>query len=220
MFKSASLLLLALSFSACAGLKSTSEYPIHWWNKVPDSQRRGSWEILPHEAESGEVILSKRNELGLFSNFAATPIEFEGDKYASIEGLWQMMKYPDPKNSKDPRLKYSTQYPHTRDEVKALDGFVAKKAGDAAKKVSKKYGFNWVTYKAKKFNYKDHAAGSAIHLKIMENAILAKIMQNKDVKSLLIKTKGLILRPDHSQGSNPPPSYLYHEILMRIRKKL
>ena len=38
---------------------------------MPEAQR-GWWEILPQVAKSGEVILSKRNELGILSNFAAT----------------------------------------------------------------------------------------------------------------------------------------------------
>ena len=62
------------------------------------------WEILPQEAKPGEVILSKRNELGLLSNFAATPFEFRGKRYASLEGFWQMMKYPE--GPDDPRAKF------------------------------------------------------------------------------------------------------------------
>lgn len=41
---------------------------------------RAGWEIMPQEAGNGEVILSKRNELGLL-NFAATPFEFHGKRY-------------------------------------------------------------------------------------------------------------------------------------------
>lgn len=39
------------------------------------------------------MILSKRNELGLLSNFAATPFTFKGKHYASLEGFWQMMEH-------------------------------------------------------------------------------------------------------------------------------
>ena len=71
--------------------QGNSRYPSHWWAPVP---REGApaWEILPQEAGPGEVILSKRNELGLLSNFAATPFTFHGQRYASLEGFWQMMK--------------------------------------------------------------------------------------------------------------------------------
>src|SRR5260221_974694 len=37
----------------------------------------------------------KRNELGLLSNFAPTPFTFRGQRYASLEGFWQMMLYPE-----------------------------------------------------------------------------------------------------------------------------
>jgi hypothetical protein len=57
-------LILAILNPAGAGT-----YPSHWWEKVPEDDRQGSWEILPHEVNPGEVILSKRNELGVFSNF-------------------------------------------------------------------------------------------------------------------------------------------------------
>jgi hypothetical protein len=50
------------------------------------------------------VILSKRNELGILSNFAPTPFTLHGKRYASVEGFWQMMLYPE--NSNDPRAKF------------------------------------------------------------------------------------------------------------------
>lgn len=55
---------------------STPSYPPEWWAPVPESEKE-SWEILPQEAAPGEVILSKRTELGVFSNLAPTPVVFE-----------------------------------------------------------------------------------------------------------------------------------------------
>lgn len=48
--------------------KPHASYPQHWWTPAA---RDGApvWEILPQEARPGEVILSKRNELGLLSKF-------------------------------------------------------------------------------------------------------------------------------------------------------
>src|ERR1700674_4108983 len=66
-----------------------SRYPAHWWTPVIDP-KKPDWEILPQEAGPGEVILSKRNELGLLSNFAPTPFVFHGQRYASLEGFLQM----------------------------------------------------------------------------------------------------------------------------------
>src|SRR5258708_34443050 len=68
-------------------------YPSHWWEPV-SPQGAPAWEILPQAAGPGEVILSKRNELGLLSNFAATPFTFHARRYARVAGLWPIMKKP------------------------------------------------------------------------------------------------------------------------------
>ena len=71
------------------------KYPAQWWAPL-SKEGAPTWEILPQEAGPGEVILSKRNtDLGLLSNFAPTPFTFHGKKYASLEGFWQAMKYPE-----------------------------------------------------------------------------------------------------------------------------
>ncbi len=71
------------------------------------------WEILPQAAKPGEVILSKRNELGILSNFAATPFVLHGKRYASVEGFWQMMLYPE--GAGDARAQdASVVWPHKR----------------------------------------------------------------------------------------------------------
>ena len=75
--------------------KEVPTYPAHWWAPV-SKEGSPAWEILPQEAGPGEVILSKRHELGLLSNFAPTPFTFRGRRYASLEGFWQMMLYPEP----------------------------------------------------------------------------------------------------------------------------
>lgn len=214
------ILSLVISFTFLSLAYSHDNYPKHWWEAVAEDQRRGSWEILPQEAKKGEVILSKRNELGIFSNFGQAPFNYDGERYESIEGFWQMMKYPDPADKNDMRNKFAELYALTRDQVKLMHGFEGKKAGDAANKINKARGIKWVSYKTKKFNYKDMSAGSAYHYKIIREATIEKINQNPKVKALLLKTKGLILKPDHSQGSNPPPSYKYFDILMEIRDKL
>src|ERR1700759_5082022 len=120
------------------------KYPADWWKPV-DKDGAPSWEILPQEAGPGEVILSKRNELGLLSNFAATPFTFRDKKYASLEGFWQMMKYPE--GPDDPRAKYpGLDWKYKREEVAQLTSFEAKKAGDLASKNMTKMGIDWVTF--------------------------------------------------------------------------
>ena len=82
---------------------------------IPEEEA-ASWEILPQAAGPGEVILSKRNELGLLSNFTETPFVFRGIRYPSLEGFWQMMKYPE--GPDDPRaVAPGISWAHTREEV-------------------------------------------------------------------------------------------------------
>jgi len=117
------LVILSLPVSCCHALPTASvspvdrsgasEYPGHWWAPI-SKEGAPAWEILPQEAGAGEVILSKRNELGLLSNFASTPFKFHGRSYASLEGFWQMMKFPESED--DPRAKSpDLKWPWTRD---------------------------------------------------------------------------------------------------------
>ena len=192
-------------------------YPDHWW--APVEEEIPSWEITPDKAEKGkELILSKRNELGVFSNFGAAGFILDGVGYASVEGLWQMMKYPDPTDESDPRNQISG-YPHSREQVKMMTGFEAKKAGDAANKVNKNHGISWVSYQGEKFNYKDHGRGSQRHYEIIREGIRQKVLQNPEVLKLLKSTGDLTLRPDHPIKDNSPPSYYYFDILMELREE-
>ncbi|MBK23073.1 MAG: hypothetical protein CME70_03615 [Halobacteriovorax sp.] len=207
-----SVALLLVSSFAFAG-----NYPSDWWREVPRDQGN-RWEILPQEAGKGEVILSKRTELGIFSNLGAADFEFEGVEYASVEGLWQKLKYPDPKDRKDPRHKLT--YPYTREEVSRLSMWESKRAGDLANAINKAAGIKFVSYRGKRFDYKDMAEGSQFHYKLIRGAMEAKVFQNENIKDLLLKTRGLILKPDHKIKSSKPPAYKYHDIYMEIRSNL
>src|SRR5213592_4209542 len=124
------LLTIGLITVAASVGQMPAKYPAHWWTLVPEANKP-DWEILPQAAKPGEVILSKRNELGILSNFAATPFTLRGKRYASVEGFWQMMLYPE--GPDDPRSKFPhLTWPHTRDEVSAMTAFEAKSAGAAA----------------------------------------------------------------------------------------
>src|SRR5438477_6689274 len=108
-------------------IKRDPRYPAHWFAPVVDP-KKPDWEILPQEAGAGEVILSKRNELGLLSNFASTPFVFHGKHYASLEGFWQMMKYPE--DNGDPRAKFpGLEWKYTREQVAQMVSFEANRAG-------------------------------------------------------------------------------------------
>jgi predicted NAD-dependent protein-ADP-ribosyltransferase YbiA (DUF1768 family) len=198
---------------------SFAQYPESWFKPVSETERQ-SWEILPQDAKDGEVILSKRTELGIFSNLSEAHFIFEGETYYSIESLWQMMKYPDLSDKTDERNQFQSEYPFKREEVKQLVGFECKKAGDAANAVMKSHDIKWISFQTKKFNYKDMKDGSEFHYQIISKAIEAKVTQNEAIKKLLIQTGDLKLRPDHKIDPNSPKAYFYFDILMQIRNKL
>jgi hypothetical protein len=118
------------------GVTIERQYPREWFVPINDPHKP-DWEILPQEANPGEVILSKRNELGLLSNFAPTPFVYHDRKYASLEGFWQMMLYPE--GPDDPRAKAkSIEWKFTRDQVAQMTAFDAKAAGTLAEENMKK----------------------------------------------------------------------------------
>ncbi len=188
------------------------KYPKEWF--ISFDGEKYSWEILPQEAGKGEVIISKRNELKILSNFAPTPFKLYGTTYASIEGFWQSLKYPE--DDTDIRYKLGINK-FTREEVASMHGFEAKKAGDIASEIMLKNNINYITFKNKKMEYHVHKKGEFYQLIV--NAMKAKLNQNKKVREILLKTKGLILLPDHHQD-NPPPAWQYYKIWMQIRDGL
>jgi len=195
---------------------SHARYPAHWWTPVPTEGAPG-WEILPQAAGPGEVILSKRNELGLLSNFAATPFTFRGHRYASLEGFWQMMKYPE--GSDDPRATFpGLSWACTREQVAQMTGFEAKRAGTLAEQNMQRMGIAWVSFEGKRFEYKPSVPGE--HYSLIVAATWEKVRQNPEVKKVLLATGGLGLKPDHHQEPDAPAAWRYYEILTQIRTEL
>jgi len=210
------LLLLATSVELLSQtIQRDVRYPSSWWTPVSEVGKP-DWEILPQEAGPGEVILSKRNELGLLSNFAATPFVFHGKKYASLEGFWQMMLYPE--GPKDPRVKSGIQWKYSREEVMQMTAFEAKSAGTLAEENMKRLGITWATFEGKRFAYRSTIPGE--HYRLILEATREKVKQNADVRRVLLQTGDLILKPDHHGETNAPPEWRYYEILMQIRRDL
>lgn len=222
MIKNILLTIIIFSISSCANLSSqktnnSHSFPEKWWNAINDPNTPG-WEILPQEAVPGtSVILSKRNELGILSNFANTPFIYNDKKYQAIEGLWQSMKYPEGKNDVRAKKK-GVSWKFTRDEVEGMIGFEAKRAGSLASKNMKKMGINWVTYKGKKMTYRTYKKSS--HYQLIKKVMRAKLEQNPSVKNVLLATKDLILLPDHKTKDNTPPAWKYNVIWMELRAEM
>ncbi len=207
------LILLTLVFSSSLW---ASQYPEHWWKYV-DPAHAPSWEVLPQEAAPGQVVLSKRNELGILSNFAATSFTIDRKTYASVEGFWQMMKYPE--NAKDPRATYpGIKWKFTRAEVAAMTGSAAKSAGSAANSNMKKMDISWVSYRGEKINPFTRIKGA--HYDLIYKAQWKKLCQNPDVYKVLMSTGDLELIPDHEMSAWAYPSWHYNKMWMKIRDVL
>jgi predicted NAD-dependent protein-ADP-ribosyltransferase YbiA (DUF1768 family) len=195
--KRASLVLLLL-LAACTTAPPAP--PAEWFAPLPAEVKPYSWEITPDAAGRGEVILSKRTELGVFSNFAATPFVLDGRRYASVEGFWQAMYFPEGSDE--------------RAAVEQLSGFAAKNAGKNAK------DHHSASYGGRRFDPQGSEEDRRFHLEIVERATRAKIDQNPAARELLRRTGDLVLRPDHHQAADATPAHHYFEILMRIRAEL
>lgn len=192
-----------------------ANYPAHWWAAVPASGAP-DWEILPQAAGPGEVIVSKRHELGLLSNFAPTPFTLRAQRYASVEGFWQMMLYPE--GPDDPRATFpGIEWVHTRAQVAQMTSFEAKQAGALAEQNMARMGINWVSFEGNRFEYRPARPGT--HYALIVAAMREKVRQNDDVRNVLLATGNLILRPDHHEEAGAVAAWRYCEILMRIREE-
>jgi len=206
----------AASPSADGFLAERANYPAHWWAPVPQDGAP-AWEILPQAAGPGEVIVSKRHELGLLSNFAATPFTFRGRRYASLEGFWQMMLYPE--GPDDPRTRFpGLEWNYTRDSVARMTAFEAKQAGALAEQNMMRMGIGWVTFEGRRFAYRSARPGR--HYRLIVAAMREKVRQNPGVKQVLLATGDLVLKPDHHEEAGACPEWRYCGILMRIRADL
>lgn len=210
------LLLMLLGLVTASPSRAQSTYPDHWWAIVSEKDAP-AWEVLPQAAPPGAVILSKRNELGVLSNFAATPIRVRGKTYASVEGFWQMMLYPE--GLDDPRAKHpGLIWKHTREEVSQMVAFEAKAAGSLAEVNMQQMRIDWVSLDGKRFAYRPNKPGK--HYQLILEAMRAKLEQNPEVRRVLLSTGDLKLLPDHHPEPNAPAAWRYNEIWMKIRAGL
>jgi len=211
-----SILLLMIVFSAVAYAQDRGPYPARWWTPVPEDQKAW-WEILPQAAKPGEVILSKRNELGILSNFAPTPFTFQGKRYASVEGFWSMMFYPE--GPGDPRAQaLGITWLHMREDVAQMTAFDARDAGEKGEANMRKLGIDWVTFDGKRMQYRSKTR--AEHYRLVVGAMRAKLEQNPKVRETLLQTGDLVLMPDHVEDPDPSEEWLYFKIWMEIRTEL
>lgn len=182
-----------------------ANYPDEWWLEIPAAEL-AIWEISPHKARRNvEVILSKRTELGAFSNFAATAFELDGHSYASLEGFWQSLKFAEGSAE--------------RFAVEQMIGHEAKRAGDQAKLKLTELGIDWITYQGRKiFPYSE--VGQREFYELVLRATKAKLLFNPALGDLLLKTGDLRLLPDHEVVADAPLAHRYFDIWMKLRSEL
>jgi len=197
-------------------LAARARYPAHWWAEV-SREAAPAWEILPQEAGPGEVIVSKRHELGLLSNFASTPFTVHDKSYASVEGFWQTMLYPE--GPDDPRATFpGLAWAYAREQVARMVSFEAKHAGTLAEQNMARMGITWVTFESQRFAYRPDRPGR--HYALIVAAMRAKVHQNDDVRRVLLATGDLALKPDHHEEPGARAAWHYCDILMQIRDEL
>ncbi len=208
-------LALALIAIAADGL-GAQQYPAHWWTPISE-ENKPDWEILPQAAKPGQVILSKRNELGILSNFAATPFTLYGKRYASVEGFWQMMLYPE--GPDDPRAKFpGITWVHRREEVAQMTAFDAKNAGDLGEQNMKKMGIDWVTFDGKRMKYWSAEKGE--HYRIIVEAMRAKLEQNPKVRRSCFPPAISSCFPITFRRKTRQAEWRYFQIWMDLRSEL
>lgn len=197
-------------------MKLGDRYPALWWQPLPAGEKQW-WEIGPEEARPGEVVLSKRNQLGVFSNFADTPFYYHGNRYESVEGFWYMLAYPE--GPDDPRSTHpGIDWKYKREQLPAMVGFDAKNAGEQAEANMVRMNINWVTFEGRHMQYWSKVKGE--HYQLIRQVLWEKVRQNPEVRELLLATGDLVLTPDNFDSLRDLPAWRYFDIYMEIRQCL
>lgn len=190
-------------------------YPEDWWTPVTDKPLFEG-EVFPQAAKEGEVVLSSRTELGILSNFAATTFVYKKKTYASVEGFWQSMLFPDPMLTNDIRESSSAlSWSFTRSQVAILSGEKVRRAGVEGLSNMNKLAIDWVSFEGNKMTYKEQ--GNSEFYILIRVAMIEKFMQNQAVCEVLHKTGDLKLVADFDTSKNPAKAWNYFDIWMDLR---
>jgi predicted NAD-dependent protein-ADP-ribosyltransferase YbiA (DUF1768 family) len=132
--------------------------------------------------------------LRLASNFAHTPFVLDGLRYASIEGFWQGLKFPDKTD---------------RRRLAALHGSAARDAG-----------FHAPPSETLLYNGARTRIGTWEHWQLMERACMAKFSQHAGAREALLATGKQALVHRVKPDSKNIPGVIMADIWMRIRERL
>jgi predicted NAD-dependent protein-ADP-ribosyltransferase YbiA (DUF1768 family) len=130
----------------------------------------------------------------LISNFAHTPFDLDGQRYASVEGFWQSLKFPDPAK---------------RQEVAALYGGEARAAR-----------FSALDTETFEYGGRTVRVGTADHWDLMRAACEAKFAQNAAAREALLATGSRPLTHRTRKDSRTIPGAVMSDIWMKIRRRI
>lgn len=160
------------------------------WNSLTLTSlgRRSDWQGL----EPLNIVYDKTPEpFNLISNLAPTPFFMDGAHYASVEGFWQGLKFPDDND---------------RTRIGGLDRHSARKSGEKAKKV------DLIVYSGH-----DIRVGTYDHWQLMERACRAKFLQHQPARQALIDTGTRLLTHKVARDSRTIPGVIMADVWMRLR---
>jgi len=140
------------------------------------------------------VFDSKDDRWRPIGNLALTPFSLRGRAYASVEGFWQGLKFPEAAE---------------RARVAALWGKPARTAG-LRQGQPDRFDLDGVTY----------MAGGAAHRALMLEACQAKFAQNLEARQALVATGERPLTHRVRRDSKTIPGVVLAEFWMRIRQGL
>jgi predicted NAD-dependent protein-ADP-ribosyltransferase YbiA (DUF1768 family) len=153
----------------------------------------GTQEAL-HSVPINTTSRAPNPEHRLIGNFAATPFELEGQRYASVESFWQGLKIHD-----------ST----ARAKVNRMPARGAKKRGD-------KVGYGATV----RWGVEEIPVGTWAHWQLMRQACEAKFAQNRAAREALLATAPRPLVHKMRRDSRTIPGVVMAEIWLEIRRGL
>jgi predicted NAD-dependent protein-ADP-ribosyltransferase YbiA (DUF1768 family) len=132
--------------------------------------------------------------LALASNFAETPFVLDGRHYASIEGFWQGLKFPEDSD---------------RRRLAKMHGKKAKDAGSRAPPADT-FVYGGTTIRSGTFD----------HWQLMERACVAKFSQHQAARDALVSTGTRPIVHQIGPDSRTIPGVIMADIWSRIRQQL
>lgn len=156
--------------------------------------RSGTPLVLAHNEPINITYDSAPMPLRLIANLAEAPFELDDRRYASTEGFWQGLKFPDEVS----RLRLA-----------GLSGHAAKSAAPAVQPGE------WIVYEGRRV-----CVGTIDHWALMERACRAKFTQHDGARAALLSTGDAPLVHKVDPDSRTIPGIIMADIWTRIRTDL